>query len=156
MNVVRFAAALCLLTALTACGSASDAVTFTAPPGYVQKAAIGPFVQVWTAAASDSAIVLTALPTKMDLKEAVTGAGVKDAQIVDQKMISICNHQDALYADMLGGHLTTGSGEPATPKRIELLATVAGGKSYVVVYARPVKAPADPAAEGAIKNICPK
>ena len=156
MNVVRGATAVLALAAVTACGSASDAVTFTAPAGFVEKASIGPFVQVWAEESTDSAIVLTALPTKMDLHEAVQGSGVKGAQIDKEKMITICGNQSALYADLVGGHITVGTGKAPKPMRVELVATVAGGKSYVAVYTRPVKAPANTAAEAAIEKLCPK
>jgi hypothetical protein len=153
--ILRRTFALIALAALAACGSASDSVTFAAPPGYTQAASIGPFVQVWMTADKESLITLVALPVKADLDKAMSQADIKDAEVKAQRNIKICGSQPALFADILGVSKSTG-GEVPHKMRIEFIATNANGKTYMAMYMRPLAAVANPAAEAAIQNICPK
>jgi len=144
------------LAGLAACGSASDALTFAAPPGYTQAASIGPFVQVWNTADKKNVITLIALPTKIDLDKAMSQSDIKDAQVNEEKHIAICGNQKAIYADIIGESTTGQTGTAPRKMHIEFLATNIGEKTYMSIYLRPVGAPLDGAADRAIHNICPK
>lgn len=138
------------------CGSASDAVTFQAPPSYQAKASVGPFMQIWSPE-RHVALVLIALPVQVDLNKAMTQADLKDAHVQKKEKIKICNGtQDAIFT-MLEGNAKTDANEPASePSEIQFLATDVRGKTYMAMYARPLRSTADPAAEAAIRNVCPK
>jgi hypothetical protein len=150
---IRFFAVASLCT-LVACGSASDSTTFQVPPGYVQQASIGPFMQIWKSGDDKNIIMLMALPVKSALHNAISDADIKDSSINEQKDITICNGQHAYYIDATG--TANAAGGTTRRGRVEMVATVAGGKTYLAMYIRPLQAPADPAADAAIKNVCPK
>ncbi len=141
---------------VAACGSASDSVTFQAPPSYHAKASFGPFMQLWSRE-PHTVLVLFSLPVQMDLNKAMTRADFKDAHIQKKEKIKICDGaQDAIFA-MLEGQAKTDPGEQVSePSEIQFLATDVRGKTYMAMYARPLHSPADPAAETAIRNVCPK
>jgi hypothetical protein len=154
--IVRRALAMIALATLAACGSASDSVTFQAPPGFTQAASIGPFVQVWNTADKQSLITLMALPVKMDLNKTINQASISDAKVTLKRNIKICGDQLAIFADIIGESKSAAPGVTPSKKHIEFLATDANDKTYVTMYMRPVAAAADPAAEAAIQKICPK
>ncbi len=154
--IVRRTSSFALLAALAGCGTASDAVTFHAPPGYTQAASVGPFVQVWKTADTASILTLVALPTKIDLDKSVNQSDIQDADVKVKKDITICGNQQAVYADIIGTMRRAGSESKPEKGRIEFLATNVQDKTYMAVYVRPLTAPADPAADEAIHNICPK
>jgi hypothetical protein len=140
---------------LAGCGSATDAVTFQAPPSFHSKASVGPFMQVW-AAAPHNAIVLMSMPVAIDLNKAVSQADLSDARLQKKERIKICGGtQDALFV-VLQGERKLNDDSTSTPSEIEFLATDVRGKTYMAMYARPLHSPADPAAQAAIRNVCPK
>jgi hypothetical protein len=151
-----FAACIAAFT-LSACGSATDAVSFTAPPGFHTKASLGPFMQMWQGKDERELLILMALPVQGDLNKAMSESDLKDA---DAKKITICGDQAAMFAQGVGhGHVGISGTTASTstePTNIEVIATVVRGKTYLAMYSRPLKAPADPAAEKAIKDVCPK
>jgi hypothetical protein len=157
MNARRWFAGLVSLAALAGCGSATDAVTFKAPAGFTSAFSVGPFMQLWTGP-QDSALMLMALPKKVDLNQAINSSSVRDAQIEKQAAVKICGNQPALYISMIGtSHTTIGSPAPAAHKsQIDMIATEVNDKTYMAMYMRPVGAPADAAAETAIHDVCPK
>jgi hypothetical protein len=120
-------------------------------------------MQLWKGP-NETALMLMALPTQVDLNKAVTSTDIKDAEVQKTSKVQICGDQPAIYVSMIGTESTsfTGSSAPsgtsATEEKhqIDLLATNARGKTYMAMYIRPVGTPADPAAEGAIHNVCPK
>lgn len=141
---------------LAGCGSASDAVTFHAPPSYQAKASFGPFMQVWSRE-PHSALVLIALPVQTDLNKAISQADLKDSHLEKKEQIKICGgKQDAFYAMLEGEAKFDANSSASERSEIEFLATNLGGKTYMAMYARPLRSPADPAAEAAIRNVCPK
>jgi hypothetical protein len=157
MNNVRRLLAVASAAALAGCGSATDSITFKAPSNFTTAASVGPFMQMWTGP-QHSALMLMALPTKIDLDKAVTSSDIKDATIQKQATIQICGNQPAVYVSMIGQRETIGSAAPggAEQKRqIDFLATNANGKTYMAMYMRPVGTPVDTAAEAAIRDICP-
>lgn len=143
------------LAFVTGCGSATDAVTFQAPPSFHSKAALGPFMQVW-AAAPHNAIILISMPTEIDLNKTISQADLNDARLQKKERIKICNGtQDALFV-IMQGESKVDNDSTSTPSEIQFLATDVQGKTYMAMYARPLHSPADPAAESAIRNVCPK
>ncbi|HET9031126.1 MAG TPA: hypothetical protein VFN49_13220 [Candidatus Aquilonibacter sp.] len=140
--------------ALTACGHATDSVTFTAPPAFHEKASFGPFMQIWEGE-PHTVLMLMALPVAADLNKAMDQANLKDAKVQKNEHIKICGgSQDAVFAQ-LEGETTTGSSSSG-PSEIEFLATNVAGKTYMAMYARPLHTAPDSAAEAAIRNVCPK
>ncbi len=152
-----FITAFACAFALAGCGSASDAVTFKPPADYASAAQIGPFMQVWRGP-QRGALVLMALPTKVDLDKAMTSSNIKDAQVLKQSSIQICGNQPAYYVSMIGNGETFSASPGVTveKRQVELIATDVSGKTYMAIYVRPIGSPADSAAEGSIRNVCPK
>jgi hypothetical protein len=154
-------AGACLL-ALVACGSATDSVTFTAPASYTSKASLGPFMQIWGGKTEHDVLILLALPVAGDLNKAIDQSQVKGAEFDKTQKITICGNQTAIFAQGHGEMNTTDSSSSTSstsskePSAIEIIATEVKGKTYLAMYGRPLKAPADPEAEKAIKNVCPK
>ena len=147
------------IAVLSACGSATDSVSFTAPPEFHSKASFGPFMQIWSKDDPHTVLILMALPVKTDLDKAMSEADLRDATIKKTDRIKICNgSQDALYAEVEGEAKTGSSDTSGKPQRsdVEFLATNVAGKTYMAMYARPLHTAADPAAEAAVKNVCPK
>jgi hypothetical protein len=160
MSMHRWLSALGLAVALAGCGSATDATSFTAPPGYTSAVSIGPFAQVWRGP-KHGGIVLTALPTQIDFNKITESSDVKDAQILKDQPVKICGNQDAHYLSMIGESETAQSqtsspGTEEAKQRIDLIATHLNGKTYMAMYIRPQGTAEDPAAEAAIHDICAK
>ncbi|HUA09569.1 MAG TPA: hypothetical protein VMA98_09865 [Candidatus Acidoferrales bacterium] len=144
--------------ALAGCGSATDAITFKAPPSYTAAVSVGPFMQIWRGP-QESVLILMAIPTKTDLKGLTKESDVKDAQVLSQSSVRICGSQPAYYLSVIGERDEPGSGTPnAKPEKrqIDMIATYVGAKTYMAMYIRPVGSSVDTAAEAAIRNICPK
>lgn len=158
----RIVAAAFSAVALTACGSVSDSVNFQAPPNYVSKAAIGPFMEVWMTPDSRSALIVMQFPGEVDLNKAMDSADVKNARNVKRQQITICGNQPAMLAQMtgtVGSTVKIGIGEGATKtdnSNIELIVTKAAGHSYFGMYAWPINARPDPASEAAVRGLCAK
>ena len=143
------------LAFVTGCGSATDGVTFQAPPSFHSKASFGPFMQVW-AAKPHNDIVVISMPTQVDWNKAVVKADLSDARLQKKERIKICNGtQDALFV-ILQGETKVDNDSTSMPSEIQFLATDVRGKTYMAMYARPLHSPADTAAESAIRNVCPK
>jgi hypothetical protein len=141
---------------LAGCGSATDSITFKPPANYTMAASVGPFMQMWKGP-QQSALMLMALPTKIDLAKAVSSSDIKGAEIEKESTIAICGNQPAYYVSMIGDREEFGSAAPsgaAEKRQIDFLATNVNGKTYMAMYIRPVGAPADAGAEDAIHNVC--
>jgi hypothetical protein len=156
-----FAAALSAVV-LAACGSVTDTVAFNVPPQYHSKASFGPFMQLWQTPDEKSVMMLMAIPGEMDMNKALANAQIKDAKFKKKERITICGNQPADLAQIVGTTGTTvkvgfGAGETTkSNSNIEMLSTVANGKTYFAMYAWPLKATADPQAEAALRGICSK
>jgi len=158
MNKQRKIALLAVTAMLAGCGSATDAVTFKPPAGFMSSVSVGPFMQAWSGP-NQSMLMLMAMPTKIDLQHTISNSTVSNADIEKQMRITICGNQEALYADMVGnpqGNKTPAPGAKEQKERIEFLATTVSGKTYMAMYLRPLGTPPDPQAESAIRNVCPK
>jgi hypothetical protein len=149
--------------ALAACGSATDSVTFSVPPGYESKASLGPFMQIWGGKDPRDVLILLALPVTGDLNKAINQSQTKGASFDATQKITICDNQPAIFAKGTGQMTTdspqssgTAGAKKTEPSALEVIATQVKGKTYVAMYGRPLKAPVNPAAEKAIKNVCPK
>ena len=140
---------------LAGCGSATDSVTFEAPSSYTQTASIGPFMQIWSGP-NQNRLMLMALPTQMDIHKAVSSSNVQDAHVEHEAQVEICGHQPAYYVSMIGTSSDPGGTGPKARHQVDFLATAANGKTYIAMYFRPVGTPADPSAERAIHDVCPK
>ena len=154
----RAVALIVLACLLSGCGSASDAVTFTAPPGYKADVSIGPFAQTWSGP-GHSLVMLMALPTKLDLDKPIQGSPVGNATVQRDQKITICTNQPARFGEMIGSAEVGSSPDPRQKGRnqeIEFVATAVNGKTYMALYARPLGSPPDRSAESAIRNICPR
>lgn len=143
---------------LSACGSATDHVSFQAPPAYKSVVSVGPFMQMW-AGEHQNVIMLMALPTKFDLDKAVMESPVKGATVEKESKINICGGQEALFLNMVGNVKSASSSSGANgdkPQQIEFLTTNVNGKTYMAMYIRPKGSAPDTSAETAIKDVCPK
>ncbi len=160
MSMQRWLITVGVAVALAGCGSATDATSFTAPPGYTTAVSIGPFAQVWRGPkGTRSGIVLTALPGVVAFNNITESSNIKDAEILKDQNVKICANQDAYYLSMIGESPETESGSAGGAggkQRIDVIATHLNGKTYLAMYVRPMGAPEDPAAESAIHGICPK
>jgi hypothetical protein len=160
MSMHRWMISASVALALAGCGSATDATTFTAPPGYTTAVSVGPFAQVWRGPkGTRSGIVLTALPGELAFNKITESSNIKDAQMLKDQAVKICGNQDAYYLSMIGEspQSESGSAGGATGKqRIDVIATHLNGKTYLAMYVRPQGAAEDPGAESAIHGICPK
>jgi hypothetical protein len=160
MSMHRWLMAGSTAVLLAGCGSATDATSFTAPPGYTTAVSIGPFAQVWRGPkGTRSGIVLTALPTEIAFTKITESSNIKDAQILKDQAVKICGNQDAYYLSMLGESAETDAGSAGGAggkQRIDVVATHLNGKTYLAMYVRPQGAAEDPAAETAIHGVCPK
>jgi len=146
-----------IVAALCACGSATDAITFQAPAGYVSKASLGPFMQIWAGPRHNS-LMLMAFPAAVDVNK-MSNDNVKNGKILKQSSVTICGSQPAHYVSMLGEPIeidTPAPGQNVERQLIDFIATDVNGKTYMAMYVRPAGTAGDPAAEAAIKNICPK
>jgi hypothetical protein len=153
-----FLAACACAFALAGCGSATDAVTFKPPANYASAAQVGPFMQLWRGP-QHSSLMLIAFPTKIDLDKAMTGSNFKDAQVIKQSSLQICGNQAGYYVSMIGSGDSLATSSPGIrmeKHQVDLIATDAGGKTYMAMYVRPVGSPADTGAEDAIRNVCSK
>jgi len=154
--MLRRISALALLAPLAACGTASDAITFKAPAGYAQAASIGPFMQIWNTPDKQNVMMLIALPAKIDLDKSTSQSDLQDADVKVKKHVKICGNQEAVYADIVGEAKNTGTGQAPRKMHIEFVATNVSDKTYMAMYMRPLNAPVNPAADAAIRDICPK
>ncbi len=113
-------------------------------------------MQVWEHE-PHSVLVLISLPVQTDLSKAMSQADLKDGQLQKREQIKICSgSQDALFATGEGESKVGPTDSNSKPSEVEFLATNVKGKTYLAMYARPLKSRADPAAQAAIRHICPK
>jgi hypothetical protein len=150
----RTIAAAAAVLALAACGNATDNTTFSPPANFHSAASIGPFMQIWESGPR-SVLMLMAMPFKTKIDEAMSQAQIKGSADMKTSKVAICDgKQQAIFASGEGQTSTTSSDK--TPSEIELIVTEINGKTYMAMYGRPLHAPADAAAEAAIRNVCPK
>ncbi len=151
-----------LAIAVAACGSVTDSVKFNVPPQYESKASFGPFMQIWETPDKKSTMMLMAFPGKADVNKALTDAKVTDAKVKKHERITICGNQPADFVQAegtTGTSVSIGMGAGQSMKNnsnVDVLVTVANGKTYIALYAWPLNASADPQAEAAVRGVCSK
>ena len=112
-------------------------------------------MQLW-AAAPHNDIMLLSMPTQIEWDKTLSQADLNDARLQKKERIKICNgKQDALFV-IMQGESKVDNDSTSMPSEIQFLATDVRGKTYMAMYARPLHSPADPAAQSAIRNVCPK
>lgn len=157
MSMHRWLMSAGAVVALAACGSATDATTFQPPPGYTAAVSVGPLFKVWRGPKSRrEGIVFMALPTEIEYSKIGDNTTVQDAQILKHADLKICGSQDAYYLSMIGKTQEAQSADPGEKELIDVVATHLNGKTYMAMYIRPRGTAGDPAAESALKGICPK
>jgi hypothetical protein len=158
MKLRTIAGALLTILAFSACGSATDAVTFKVPSGFKPDVSVGPFAQTWSGP-NHSVMMFMAIPTKIDLTKRIENSPVSNAKVERDEPVTICGNQPARLGEMTGADVQVGSPAPSggdQQQQIDFIATSVNGKTYMALYVRPQHLPADPAAEAALRNICPK
>ncbi len=156
MSTHRRLMGLGAIVALAACGSPTDATSFQVPPGYTAAVSIGPFAKVWRGPKGHSGILFLALPGEIQFSKIADNTTVQDAQIVKHEDVRICGRQDAYYLAMIGETEESEKANPGEKQLIDVVATHLSGKTYMAMYVRPEGTAADPAAQTAIRGICPK
>ncbi len=155
-------AAVFSVAVLAACGSVTDSVKFDAPPKFQSKASIAGFMQVWQTPDEKSTLMLMGFPGELNLDKALQNAKVTDVKFRKKERIDICGKQPADYAEMTGTTSTNvkiGVGVASgthTESNIDMLATVANGKTYLAMYTYPLNAAPDSSAVSALHNVCAK
>ena len=84
----------------------------------------------------------------IDLRN-IPQAGMGQISMAKQSTITICGNQKA---QLLSG---VGTGHSGEKQRLEMVSATVGQDSFVAMYLRPQSDPADPAAETAIRSLCP-
>lgn len=135
-----------VVLALTACGNPGDHLSFKAPSIYQAPKNVFGMAQIWSTADNKQALMLMKLPVKMDPKQAVNSAGVKNAKVKSQQAIKICGNQPATHVVME----STGK-ERST---MDMILTSSGSASYMAMYSHEEGTPADRASEDAIRSLC--
>lgn len=162
---LRIASMLALSAFLSACGSTNDNITFTAPPGWTTTASVLSFMTMYGSPDKKQVLMLMKLPMQTnDLGSAMKQSSAKNTTVNETHAIKICGSQDAMYAvgtsDVQTANEAKDSAQGKDTKRdqdrMEMVMTSVGGATYMAMYMRPQTMAADAAAEGAIKNLCPK
>jgi hypothetical protein len=113
-------------------------------------------MQLWESS-PHTVMVLIALPNQIDLDKAMQQSTLKDTKVQKREDVRICGgSQDAIFVMAEGETQTATGSKDSRPSEVEFLATNFKGKTYMAMYARPLHTAADPAAEAAIRNVCPK
>jgi hypothetical protein len=146
------AAALFASAALSGCGSVTAGMDFKAPAGWTATPSILGRIQVWTKKSADNKdvdmVILARGSSTIDLKN-IPQAGVGTITTEKQATIAICGDRKAQF--MSG----TASGHSGQKQTMEMVSAMVGQDDYVSMYIRPQSERADPAAETAIRSLCP-
>ena len=140
-------------TALAGCGSVTAGVDFKAPAGWASTPSILGRIQVWTRKARDNkqdemVMLVRGSSATIDLRT-IPQVGSNAMKVTKQSTITICGNQKAQFAS------GTGSGHSGQKEAMEMVSATVGQNGYVSMYLRPQSDPADPAAETAIRSLCP-
>ena len=146
-------AALFASAALSGCGSVTAGIDFKAPAGWTATPSILGRMQAWTKKAADNKdvdmiMLIRGSGSNIDLKN-IPQAGVGTISTVKQSTIAICGDRKAQF---LTG---SASGHTGQKQTMEMVSATVGQDGYIAMYIRPESEPADPAAEAAIRSLCP-
>jgi hypothetical protein len=86
-----------------------------------------------------------------DMKDFTGPATVKDATMLDQRRMTICGNQPALYMKMRGA-----SNSQKTNEMIEAVVSKVSDGTFMAMHMYPVGSVPDSQAEAAIYELCPK
>jgi hypothetical protein len=129
------------------------------------KVAINPVLGMWTESdlksakpsGSESFVLLMRLPPRSSGKSLTdsisSSAGSKDASIVSDKAVTLCNGTPGTEIQM--------KTQPKEGDKLQqplLMQVVVGqgkAETLVAIYSRSASAPADPAAVAAVEKLCP-
>jgi hypothetical protein len=147
------AAVLFASLALAGCGSVTAGVDFKAPAGWTSTPSILGRMQAWMKKARDNkqdemVFLVRGSNANIDLRN-IPQAGMGQISMAKQSTITICGNQKA---QLLSG---VGTGHSGEKQRLEMVSATVGQDSFVAMYLRPQSDPADPAAETAIRSLCP-
>ncbi|MDQ2662867.1 MAG: hypothetical protein M3Y18_02390 [Candidatus Eremiobacteraeota bacterium] len=155
MNVRSFlAAAIACAACLTGCGSPASGVDFKAPAGWKPGVSMFGVMQMWTREnRPGSVMMLMRVPGhgNSDQLDQTLKTQFQTKKPVENKAIKICGGQPAQFT-LFMGHSKRHAGED----RVEMIRTSIGDATYMSIYARGAGESSDPAAESAIKSLCPK
>jgi hypothetical protein len=150
---------------LTACGfmkSPAEDINFEAPSGWQSTPGIMGRFQLWTGGSANAkqVLMLMKLPQDAkidrsfdasDMKDLTGPASVKDATMLDQRRMTICGNQPALYMKMRGA-----SNSQKTNEMIEAVVSKVSDGTFMAMHMYPVGSVPDSQAEAAIYELCPK
>jgi hypothetical protein len=153
-------AAICCIGALAPMGcsftaSPAEGLQFQAPPGWQSSPGIMGFMQFWRSPSSDREILmLFKSPKPLATNEVFSNAQMQDSlknvQIQSRRTIQICGNQPAAYVQARGSSAKGGD------ESVDMVMTTTHGTSYFAMYVRPIGAQPNPAAELALRELCPK
>lgn len=167
MKLLRVAAAIGGLALLTACGltkSPADDITFSAPASWHGTPGIMGRFQLWTGGTdSKEVLMLMKLPqdakidksfNASDFKDAAGTVPVKNATMEEQRDMTICGNQPAMFMKMRG--VSTNNGDKKTDEMIEAVVSKVSDGTFMAMHMYPVGSVPDAQAEAAIYELCPK
>ncbi len=154
------AALLCCAGALVpiGCGfnsSPADGLRFQAPPNWSSSPGIMGIMQFWRAPSDDrSVLMLFKSPKPMDAREVFSNSRLKDTlkdtRITSKRDVTICGNQPATYIE------ARSTSEKGDAENVDMAMTTLNGSTYFALYVRPLEAAANPQAEAALRQLCPK
>ncbi len=138
---------------LAGCGSVTAGVDFKAPAGWTSTPSILGRMQAWMKKARDNkqdemVMLVRGSNANIDLRT-IPQVGSNSMSMTKQSTITICGNQKAQFAS------GTGAGHSGGKETMEMVSATVGQDGYVAMYLRPQSDPADPAAEAAIRSLCP-
>jgi hypothetical protein len=147
------AAVLLASLALAGCGSVTAGVDFKAPAGWNSTPSILGRMQLWMKKARDNkqdemVMLIRGSNADIDLRN-IPQVGSAAMSMTKESAITICGNRKA---QLVTG---TGSGHSGEKQTMEMVSATVGKDGYVSMYIRPQSDPADPAAEAAIRSLCP-
>jgi hypothetical protein len=144
--------------AVAGCGltsSPADGLTFTAPSGWHASPGIMGFAQVWTSTSnSDEVLMLFRSPKELDREQVFESGKLKDAQIDQQRQITICGNQPATY--LKGTAQSSVNNQPNKPHILEMTMSNSGGNTYFAMYVYSPNRHPNAQAESALRELCVK
>jgi len=168
MKILHVVAAVSGVALLTACGltkSPAEDINFTAPADWQSTPGIMGRFQLWTGgpATGKQVLMLMKLPqdakidksfSSSDFKEMSGPASVKDATMLEQRNMTICGSQPAMYMKMRG--VSSNSGSQKTEEMVEAVISKVSDGTFMAMHMYPVGSVPDTQAEAAIYELCPK
>ena len=161
MRLLRSGAAvLCGLAAFATAGcglsaSPADGLRFQAPPGWRPSPGVLGFMQFWRPpSGAREVLMIFKSPKKLSANDVYSSANMqgafKNVTVLRKQTLQICGNQRALFVQ---GRATSRND---TESNVDIVITDVLGTSYMAMYLRPIDAAANPQAEAALHELCPK